>query len=677
MDMIPNIRNEKKHRVIDLLRQREIQESAAYLTSQKLHVTENFIARLGLETELKGHGGCVNCLEWNETGQTLASASDDMHIILWDPFRYEKKLVLHTGHNGNIFSVKFLPKSNDSVLISGAGDSRIRVHDLTLSDTILACNCHTGRVKRIATAPNIPYLFWSAAEDGIIMQFDMRAPHTCKVAQENNVLINLVNHVGRTIEAKCISVNTRRPELIAVGANDPYIRLYDRRMIKLSSRPIIEPALPPPTQTWVRADHSERQLEEGDPELNNVPLGCVQYFIAGHLHSRQRDHTRSLSTTYLTFSNDGNELLVNMGGEQIYLFDINERRKAKSFIAPLDSISDSNDKDQDYENYFLDSSEDDVQDLSLKNVSELPPQVEELKQQANENFEKEKYSLAINLYNKAISLCHMAAVLYANRAAAYMKRNWDGDTYAALRDCQMTLMLDPEHIKAHFRLARCLNDLNRPTEAYHVIEKFQKKFPEYSNNQSCRALKKDIKEAINSGKEAVQSPTQLSLFEKKWRMNAKDYKQRFCGHCNTTTDIKEANFFGNNGQYIVAGSDDGSFFIWDQVTTNIVRVLRGDERIVNCLQPHPSTCLLATSGIDPVIRLWSPLPEDGEANEREIQNPDDAASANQIRMNSDPFELMLMNMGYRFPGQNSSLGDDGDGEGLPTTRPPIDSCRPS
>lgn len=65
----------------------------------------------------------------------------------------------------------------------------------------------------------------------------------------------------------------------------------------------------------------------------------------------------------------------------------------------------------------------------------------------------------------------------------------------------------------------------------------------------------------------------------------------------------------NSDHYIVAGSDDGSFFIWDRYTTNIVRVLRGDEHIVNCLQPHPSTCLLATSGIDRVIRLWSPLPE--------------------------------------------------------------------
>lgn len=101
---------------------------------QKLHVTENLISRLGLEKELIGHSGCVNCLEWNESGQyvsmlywiyssfigndlindctisyfhrVLASASDDKDIILWDPFRYEKKLILHSGHRGNIFSVK-------------------------------------------------------------------------------------------------------------------------------------------------------------------------------------------------------------------------------------------------------------------------------------------------------------------------------------------------------------------------------------------------------------------------------------------------------------------------------------------------------------------------------------------------------------------------------------------
>lgn len=670
--MFPNIQK-KDYRVVDLVRQREIQDSVTYTISQRLHVTENLISRLGLEKELNGHTGCVNCLEWNETGQILASASDDKDIILWDAFRYEKKLVLHSGHRGNIFSVKFMPKSNDSILVSGAADCRIRVHDLTLSEPIFTCKCHKQRIKRIATVPSIPFLFWSAGEDGLFLQYDIRTPHICR-NNNHNVLVNLVYHMGRYAEGKCIAVNPRKPELVAIGANDAYIRMYDRRMIKLSQVP------PSPSihdnSDW--ANISTYRAGKGDPD-DNIPLGSTQYFIAGHLHSR--DGNRSITTTYLTFSDNGNELLVNMGGEQVYLFDINDSNSSKTFFSSSKKYSRSIEWDQELGKYYLKQNDiSHTEDLVDKSVKILPPHVEELKRQANEGFEQQKYSLAINLYNKAISYCPMAAVLFANRAAAYMKRAWDGDIYAALRDCQTTLLLDSEHVKAHFRLARCLFDLNRSIEADKVLKNFQQKFPEYTSNSACKALKMDIKEAIDAGKDVTQSNQSffpISEYEQEWRRNTIDYKMRFCGHCNTTTDIKEANFFGNNGQYIVAGSDDGSFFIWDRNTTNIIRVLRGDDRIVNCLQPHPSTCLLATSGIDPVIRLWSPWPEDGSVNEREIQNLDDAASANQIRMNSDPFELMLMNMGYRFPVPQHEFSDE-DGEDQhdqPITQ--ALNCRPS
>jgi len=45
------------------------QDSARISFERDLHVTKNLISRLGLEHELDGHSGCVNCLEWNETGR--------------------------------------------------------------------------------------------------------------------------------------------------------------------------------------------------------------------------------------------------------------------------------------------------------------------------------------------------------------------------------------------------------------------------------------------------------------------------------------------------------------------------------------------------------------------------------------------------------------------------------
>lgn len=74
-----------------------------------------------------------------------------------------------------------------------------------------------------------------------------------------------------------------------------------------------------------------------------------------------------------------------------------------------------------------------------------------------------------------------------------------GDIYAALRDCQIALLLDPEHIKSHFRLAKCLFDIGRPSDAQKVLTRFQRIFKEFKTNSACKALRKDIEEALNAG----------------------------------------------------------------------------------------------------------------------------------------------------------------------------------
>ncbi|MCJ8750412.1 hypothetical protein PDJAM_G00264530, partial [Pangasius djambal] len=51
----------------DLLN-RQIRENRALSFQRHYHVTDPLIKRLGLEAELQGHSGCVNCLEWNEKG---------------------------------------------------------------------------------------------------------------------------------------------------------------------------------------------------------------------------------------------------------------------------------------------------------------------------------------------------------------------------------------------------------------------------------------------------------------------------------------------------------------------------------------------------------------------------------------------------------------------------------
>lgn len=56
--------------------------------SQRLHVTENLISRLGLEKELNGHTGCVNCLEWNESGQYVSYFHTFFVYIICNNLKY-------------------------------------------------------------------------------------------------------------------------------------------------------------------------------------------------------------------------------------------------------------------------------------------------------------------------------------------------------------------------------------------------------------------------------------------------------------------------------------------------------------------------------------------------------------------------------------------------------------
>lgn len=64
-------------------------------------------------------------------------------------------------------------------------------------------------------------------------QFDLRTPHKCR-EDEKVLLIDLQRHSGSSAEPKSLAINARRPELLAVGANDAYARMYDRRMISLT-----------------------------------------------------------------------------------------------------------------------------------------------------------------------------------------------------------------------------------------------------------------------------------------------------------------------------------------------------------------------------------------------------------------------------------------------------------
>lgn len=68
--------------------------------------------------------------------------------------------------------MKFLPGSADNIIISAAADGTVRVFDVNYQEMLSCFSCHVNRVKRVATSPDSPSVFWSAGEDGLVIQVE-------------------------------------------------------------------------------------------------------------------------------------------------------------------------------------------------------------------------------------------------------------------------------------------------------------------------------------------------------------------------------------------------------------------------------------------------------------------------------------------------------------------------
>eukprot|EP00102_Acyrthosiphon_pisum_P006100 XP_001951644.2 PREDICTED: WD and tetratricopeptide repeats protein 1-like [Acyrthosiphon pisum] len=587
--------------ILQLIRNRELNDRIRTKYALKRNMDYKCISKLGLLAQLEGHRGEVNCLQWNASGSTLASASGDHQIILWDPFLQKVKTTIKISDRNRIFSVKFIPGCNDDIVAAGCGWSSY-TYDVTTSKKLSCCVCSDGNIRRLAVANDSPSVYWCASEEGCISQHDTRISHECSTDKSKTTLVKIYGNLGTKISAKCLDINKLRTEQLAVGASDKYVRLYDRRKIQSVS------------------SFDVKHLSEYDG--NNIN-SALQYFVPGHtcLNDNETKKKKNNIITNLAFSHDGQELLVNYSCEYVYLYDLVNRVDNAFFNIP---------KVMNVPREFSEGSSTDLIDdqVPVPHLT-LPHNVVQLKLKANDFYEEKEYTSAIVLYSEAINI-HKCSELLLNRAAAYIKRKWHGDSYAALKDCVTALQLEPNHMEAHFQLAVSLFELDKLKDSKMYLDQFALNYPSYKTSAAYKCLYSDLLNALSNNKDKFDGKkfletldTTLNVldvlcikedrkitFEKYFCNQAKDFKQRYIGHCNYFTDDKEAHFFGSQSQFIVAGSDDGLIYVWEKNTEKNLLLLKGDSTIVNCIQPHPSEFFLATSGSDLEVRLWSPLPDD-------------------------------------------------------------------
>jgi nuclear receptor interaction protein len=244
--------------------------------------------------------------------------------------QFELATTINTGHSQNIFSVKFMPHSNDRTVVTAAGDSQVRVFDierasftsgahqrLSMASThAKVFRSHSHAVKRLVTEGS-PFYFLSCAEDGEVRQWDIRQPESAYPRmssmatsryQSNSVAPPpLISYKEYGIDLYTMSCSPSQPHYIALGGSHLHCFLHDRRMLgrdKLRERGGLL--------------SSSSLADEGALE---AATRCVRKFAPYGQPEMGRGESKFITACKISDAHP-NELIASWNGDFIYSFDM-------------------------------------------------------------------------------------------------------------------------------------------------------------------------------------------------------------------------------------------------------------------------------------------------------------------------------------------------------------------
>ncbi|MBD2606491.1 CHAT domain-containing protein [Scytonema hofmannii FACHB-248] len=508
---------------------------------------------------LKGHTSGVTSVSFRPDGKTLASASNDGTVKLWD-VNSGKEINTLKGHTSNVIGVSFSP--DGKTLASTSEDHTVKLWDVNSGREIKTLKGHTDNVIGVNFSPDGKTLA-SASEDYTVKLWDVNSGKEIKTL------------TGHTDYVWSVSFSPDGKTL-ASASNDKTVKLWDRdsgreiNTLKGHTHYVSSVSFSPDGKTLASASWDKTM------KLWDVNSGSEIKTLKGHTDL----------FTSVSFSPDGKTLASAHFGTTVELWDVNSGMQIKTFKGHTDwgnSVSFSPDGKT-----LASASKDKTVKLWDINAGQ---KIKTLKGHTdfvtNISFSPDGKTLASASKDKTVKLWD----INTGREIKTFKVHTDNVSSISFSPDGKTLASASKDKTVK------LWDINTGREI--------KTFKVHTDNVSSISFSPDGKTLASTSEDKTV---------KLWDINTGREIKTFKGHTNMVNTVS----FNPDGKILASASGDntsnpfrislgGDYTVrlWDINTGREMKILKGHTNKVNSVSFSPDGKTLASASDDTTIILWN------------------------------------------------------------------------